>query len=118
MTKMALSTLVAGVIYLVLASSCLAIHNTNTTESSAQNACMIKHMMKYYTSSDRLTVGNMEHMFDAVTSGYHDRAPAHSEGTIPVSTTSYSICQNDFFSRLNLELWILPSLTAHPVTLL
>ena len=56
----------------------------NSTDTSHQNACMIKHMMRYYTSSDKLTLANMEHLFDAVTTGYHDRAPAHSKGTIQV----------------------------------
>ena len=57
----------------------LSRHHTTAAAAnySYQNDCMIKHMMRYYTSSDKLTLANMEHLFDAVTTGYHDRAPAH-----------------------------------------
>lgn len=49
---------------------------------SEQNLCVLKHMLYAYTDSDDVTISNVITLFDSVTTGYHDKAPADHDGNL------------------------------------
>lgn len=55
-----------------------ALVGAASNDSSSVNKCIVEHMLARYSDSSELTLANMERLFDAVTTGYHDKYPAHS----------------------------------------
>lgn len=94
------SRMVAG-LHLILAASvfvlcaCGSEGSGNLTTVSDQNQCILKHMLTYYTKSDDVTLSNMVKLFDAVTIGYHDTAPAHDEQR-PSPVGSHALVVEEF----------------------
>lgn len=73
---------------LMIISSAVHVITTRNVTQTNQNSCIIKHMLKTYTPNDELTLANMEQLFDAVTTGYHEKLPPHLKGTAPVRVKS------------------------------
>ncbi|XP_067929287.1 zinc transporter foi-like isoform X2 [Watersipora subatra] len=61
----------------VLCTGGAALQSSNYS-STELNMCILEHMLLTYTDSDNLTLTNIAKLFDTITTGYHDKAPAHS----------------------------------------
>ena len=74
--------------YMLMAALPLLVCNGDTSHShehqiGEQNLCILRHMLHAYTHSDNISISNMIELFDSVTTGYHDKAPAHTGEQLP-----------------------------------